>query len=79
MKKSAILLLTILLIFPYLLSGKTQTYKNYTTLINSFKTVAPGYAKLKIIGKTDAGKNLYALIVGNEKNPINILSFLFSL
>ncbi len=69
MKKSIVLFLVILLI-PFMAKSSVKGYKTYGQLISSFKVIsASPYAKLKVFGKTDSGKRIYVLVVGNENEP----------
>jgi hypothetical protein len=69
MKKTAIIFL-ILLFFSFSVYAEEGDYKNYTQLINSFKQLTrTKNISLKIIGKSDSGKNLYALMIGNNNFP----------
>ncbi len=69
MKKGLIVFLIILLI-PFMAKSFYNDYKTYGKLISSFKLISSsGRAKLKVLGKTDSGKKIYVLVIGNENFP----------
>ncbi len=68
MKKITVIFLIILLM-PFFVNAQKSDYKNYRELISAFKSLSSSYTKLKVIGKSDSGKNIYAFIVGKENLP----------